>query len=224
MVPRGPPLLRVRRNGSAAPPGRREPAPDRGRCAPPGRAGTLRCRGEVAQLVEHTAENRGVAGSSPALAIPTIPGHVEVHAVKRGPRWYGRPRWTSRSCPRPSRPADQAARGLVERARRAVPRADRADRPAAERVRDRPPRRGASRRLGRRRGDHRGSVPRRPDRREGPRPRRRACARPTRRGRMRSTSRTSTPRWCAGSEKRDSSSSARRTRRSSGRPPSRSPS
>ena len=26
-------------------------------------------RGEVAQLVEHTAENRGVAGSSPALAI-----------------------------------------------------------------------------------------------------------------------------------------------------------
>ena len=27
-------------------------------------------RGEVAQLVEHTAENRGVAGSSPALATP----------------------------------------------------------------------------------------------------------------------------------------------------------
>ena len=26
-------------------------------------------RGEVAQLVEHTAENRGVAGSSPALAM-----------------------------------------------------------------------------------------------------------------------------------------------------------
>src|SRR5438132_7706366 len=26
-------------------------------------------RGEVAQLVEHSAENRGVAGSSPALAI-----------------------------------------------------------------------------------------------------------------------------------------------------------
>ena len=26
-------------------------------------------RGEVAQLVEHTAENRGVAGSIPALAI-----------------------------------------------------------------------------------------------------------------------------------------------------------
>ena len=30
--------------------------------------GTLTGRGEVAQLVEHTAENRGVAGSSPALA------------------------------------------------------------------------------------------------------------------------------------------------------------
>ena len=33
------------------------------------RAATLGARGEVAQLVEHTAENRGVAGSSPALAI-----------------------------------------------------------------------------------------------------------------------------------------------------------
>ena len=31
-------------------------------------AATLGVRGEVAQLVEHTAENRGVAGSSPALA------------------------------------------------------------------------------------------------------------------------------------------------------------
>ena len=39
-----------------------------GRCAPRGGA-TLHGRGEVAQLVEHTAENRGVAGSSPALAI-----------------------------------------------------------------------------------------------------------------------------------------------------------
>ena len=33
------------------------------------RAQTARLRGEVAQLVEHTAENRGVAGSIPALAI-----------------------------------------------------------------------------------------------------------------------------------------------------------
>ena len=30
--------------------------------------GTLDRLGEVAQLVEHTAENRGVAGSIPALA------------------------------------------------------------------------------------------------------------------------------------------------------------
>ena len=37
-----------------------------------GAAGATLCsRGEVAQLVEHTAENRGVAGSSPALAIPS---------------------------------------------------------------------------------------------------------------------------------------------------------
>ncbi|CAN5664793.1 hypothetical protein BH18ACT13_BH18ACT13_07150 [soil metagenome] len=34
----------------------------------PEAGGTLSRRGEVAQLVEHTAENRGVAGSSPALA------------------------------------------------------------------------------------------------------------------------------------------------------------
>src|SRR5262249_26096875 len=32
------------------------------------RAATLEALGEVAQLVEHTAENRGVAGSIPALA------------------------------------------------------------------------------------------------------------------------------------------------------------
>ena len=34
-----------------------------------GAAATLPAPGEVAQLVEHTAENRGVAGSIPALAI-----------------------------------------------------------------------------------------------------------------------------------------------------------
>ena len=34
-----------------------------------GGAARLVARGEVAQLVEHTAENRGVAGSSPALAM-----------------------------------------------------------------------------------------------------------------------------------------------------------
>ena len=36
-------------------------------------------RGEVAQLVEHTTENRGVAGSIPALAI-------QAHAIQeKGP-------------------------------------------------------------------------------------------------------------------------------------------
>src|SRR5439155_20317660 len=39
-------------------------------------AATLRPLGEVAQLVEHTAENRGVAGSIPALAIGGLyPAH-----------------------------------------------------------------------------------------------------------------------------------------------------
>ncbi len=33
----------------------------------------MRARGEVAQLVEHTTENRGVAGSIPALAIGSLP-------------------------------------------------------------------------------------------------------------------------------------------------------
>ncbi len=43
---------------------RRVTTPERYRAS----RGTLSRRGEVAQLVEHTAENRGVAGSSPALA------------------------------------------------------------------------------------------------------------------------------------------------------------
>jgi hypothetical protein len=43
-----------------------------------GGAGALKlrsagCFGEVAQLVEHTTENRGVAGSIPALAIRKRP-------------------------------------------------------------------------------------------------------------------------------------------------------
>ena len=49
---------------------RRFGAPDRFEARPKRlKAGaTLRRSGEVAQLVEHTAENRGVAGSIPALA------------------------------------------------------------------------------------------------------------------------------------------------------------
>ena len=46
-------------------------------------AATLRCRGEVAQLVEHTAENRGVAGSSPALATREADPH-SVHCRSGG--------------------------------------------------------------------------------------------------------------------------------------------
>src|SRR5439155_6733585 len=41
-------------------------------------AATLGARGEVAQLVEHTAENRGVAGSIPALAISSIEGTLDL--------------------------------------------------------------------------------------------------------------------------------------------------
>jgi hypothetical protein len=36
--------------------------------------GYTEARGEVAQSVEHTAENRGVAGSIPALAMAGING------------------------------------------------------------------------------------------------------------------------------------------------------
>ena len=44
---------------------------------------TLHGRGEVAQLVEHTAENRGVAGSSPALAIGWIRSVADGQAASR---------------------------------------------------------------------------------------------------------------------------------------------
>src|SRR2546425_12078234 len=40
-------------------------------------AATIGERGEVAQLVEHTTENRGVAGSIPALAIPIAKRFLE---------------------------------------------------------------------------------------------------------------------------------------------------
>ena len=44
--------------------GTHDAAVDRGRVASIGR------RGEIAQLVEHTTENRGVPGSNPGLATP----------------------------------------------------------------------------------------------------------------------------------------------------------
>src|SRR5215218_4456741 len=48
-----------------------------------GRAATLRRQGEVAQLVEHTAENRGVAGSIPALAMRRAPGGAPPFSLSR---------------------------------------------------------------------------------------------------------------------------------------------
>src|SRR4051794_35169888 len=41
--------------------------------AKPGRRASLGAHGEIAQLVEHTTENRGVPGSSPGLAIAPEP-------------------------------------------------------------------------------------------------------------------------------------------------------
>src|SRR6266851_2867879 len=64
-------------------------------CGPPG---------EVAQLVEHTAENRGVAGSIPALATPK--GFVKT-ATTRSEVWYdcAREGRTSRGAGLPGRRA-----------------------------------------------------------------------------------------------------------------------
>ncbi len=76
-----PPAPAAPHNGSPKGPCRPRAGPRRGRARPrsrrPDGRSSFRSRrkarlaalGEVAQLVEHTAENRGVAGSSPALAI-----------------------------------------------------------------------------------------------------------------------------------------------------------
>src|SRR5690349_18981378 len=58
---------------------------------------TMEPRGEVAQLVEHTTENRGVAGSIPALAILGSPCirrsfSADVGRRKFGPRRHVRGR------------------------------------------------------------------------------------------------------------------------------------
>ncbi len=100
-------------------------------------------RGEVAQLVEHTAENRGVAGSSPALAISRgCTGRCTARAarlhipVRRRPRsrfgpfgtlagvsWRGRAARRTRRSPRrrgaPSRPAGRGRRARARRRLRA---------------------------------------------------------------------------------------------------------
>ncbi len=49
----------------------------------PPRLGRFFCRGQVAQLVEHTTENRGVDGSIPSLAMLDAQGLGEKKA--RGP-------------------------------------------------------------------------------------------------------------------------------------------
>src|SRR3954447_21592185 len=53
-------------------------------------AATIRARGEVAQLVEHTTENRGVAGSIPALATPLKAASHRASAVVRCESSWGR--------------------------------------------------------------------------------------------------------------------------------------
>src|SRR4029077_11325042 len=45
-----------------------------------GPRGTLTDRGEIAQLVEHTTENRGVPGSSPGLAMDEMPAAPQASA------------------------------------------------------------------------------------------------------------------------------------------------
>src|SRR5689334_3347020 len=53
---------------------------------------TMEPRGEVAQLVEHTTENRGVAGSIPALAISecrVVGGLLPVGSMRPGGRSRG---------------------------------------------------------------------------------------------------------------------------------------
>jgi hypothetical protein len=44
-----------------------------------------RGHGEIAQLVEHTTENRGVPGSSPGLAMPRSPGNADFLLSAAGP-------------------------------------------------------------------------------------------------------------------------------------------
>src|SRR5919202_1921205 len=65
-------------------------------------------RGEVAQLVEHTAENRGVAGSIPALAISRCGFAAPFTGETRFPPWS--PSLGSTSAPTPGKPASSTAK------------------------------------------------------------------------------------------------------------------
>ena len=73
----------------------RRPSPDRA---------TLPRRGEVAQLVEHTAENRGVAGSSPALAISS--SRTRPQSGRAASATRARPGTATEPSLRPTRRAD----------------------------------------------------------------------------------------------------------------------
>ena len=144
-----------------------------------GRAATLSRRGEVAQLVEHTAENRGVAGSIPALAIFEAGRFAAMELAFLSAVEQAR--------------LVRSGEVVVRRARPALARTDRAARPDAERVRHRL-RRGSARHGARASTRHpatRRSAAFRSRSRTSPRPQ--ASARPTRRAPTPTTSRTSTP-------------------------------
>ena len=110
------------------------------------REATLRCRGEVAQLVEHTAENRGVAGSIPALATPHSYGVPRCRACAPG-RASRRPGARAVRRPRTSARFDRTQRGSPAGPRRFGHARARTSGPCrrASRARDRPPRTMAAR-------------------------------------------------------------------------------
>ena len=81
-----------------------------------------RLHGEIAQLVEHTTENRGVPGSSPGLAIPRLDFRMATYRPgagatcgelrpRRSASWF--PGFESRSGPCPKRLQDRTCRRLA---------------------------------------------------------------------------------------------------------------
>src|SRR6266508_4639393 len=113
MVPREPPpsqssLFRPNEGSAGV-----NPAPPTGeiRCSGrepvEGASARLAPLGEVAQSVEHTAENRGVAGSIPALAIASIsrrpPQALESYSVAFALRGRGACQAAGRDYRRPTR-------------------------------------------------------------------------------------------------------------------------
>ena len=96
------PLLRARTNARAAKATHRD---DHERCDPPTHAAKgrpsppgmqalpSRLHGEIAQLVEHTTENRGVPGSSPGLAIAQKPCNGAGFSSAAGGSWTRSSTW-----------------------------------------------------------------------------------------------------------------------------------